>query len=820
MNFKLTINDAIVDNRDILDKVEFITNFGDTDFTFGKFVTPTAKIKLHESINITYGDVVKIYINDAIYGTYESYEIKQGTMSKEVTLYAMTYFALTQTYNPTTTEYTTRSLLLEMQMRIGFVVKDFDSISSVDMNGVTSSVAIDILQSIGMLIGANIVINANGELEFVDLSSPKVYEISPSNITNIVKSEGEYNITRIVGKTSDSDSEPIVVGIGDDANTLTLINPYITEQVCHTILGKLPQYQGIELNIFNAPLFKPFDFVMFEDKGVVNGFPIMNMTLTFGGQNGFIAQVKSYVSNSNDKSSNHKGSMTSKIEVIKNIQSELDTKITIQQGQVSSLISRTDLIEGDMNTIRDAYSEIKQDIGSIESTVGEMVLTSMENLTIGGENLIKNSNFNYGFSGWEGDNLPIFYITQDNMLGYSTGYAMSGEHHIYTEPILVSDIVGKDITFSLEYIIKDKTSLSTNKIASVAFFENDSVIKTNAIAYHDISYPDNYINGKRNTSTLTVQVPQEAKYARVYVIGSNNITGNNTDETVFKTVVTTNGDTVVARNGNTMVAVTAQNLEVTDLILYDKFQLEVGNKATAYKPNVNDATIYSEQSATDLRNELADLSQLLSEANGSDSLTAQMKVKLVSEGKAAHSLYTNLIDLYNSISDTSLMPIKNDLDVVHTNLHNALGVLDVNTNDENGLNGILSLFNNFYNVAEQMNNAINKSYQEVTTMLQTKITQLNDEVSIQISNTNSQLYNLTTRFQFDIDGLTIKSTANASKYIKLDNDSLDFMDGGNMVAQISDQRLNITSASISNDISIGQLKIIPSPNGGLMFIYE
>ena len=79
---------------------------------------------------------------------------------------------------------------------------------------------------------------------------------------------------------------------------------------------------------------------------------------------------------------------------------------------------------------------------------------------------------------------------------------------------------------------------------------------------------------------------------------------------------------------------------------------------------------------------------------------------------------------------------------------------------------------------------------------------------------------LTTNFQFASDGLTIKSSANSTKYIKLDNDSLDFIDSGNMVAQISDNNLKISNATVDNQMKIGNISIKPSGKGGLMFVYE
>ena len=139
---------------------------------------------------------------------------------------------------------------------------------------------------------------------------------------------------------------------------------------------------------------------------------------------------------------------------------------------------------------------------------------------------------------------------------------------------------------------------------------------------------------------------------------------------------------------------------------------------------------------------------------------------------------------------------------------------------ETGLGVVLDNFNRFYQTADALNQAIINGIKGITDRAFTEIEQLSNSVNIKISEFNSQLGELTTRFIFDVNGLTIKSTANATKYIKLDNDSLDFIDNGNMVAQISDQQLNITSAQINNDLKIGNMKIKPSGIGGVIFVFE
>ena len=41
-----------------------------------------------------------------------------------------------------------------------------------------------------------------------------------------------------------------------------------------------------------------------------------------------------------------------------------------------------------------------------------------------------------------------------------------------------------------------------------------------------------------------------------------------------------------------------------------------------------------------------------------------------------------------------------------------------------------------------------------------------------------------------------------------------------MVAQITDQKLNITNAQIEKELQIGNMKIKPSGIGGIIFVFE
>lgn len=438
------------------------------------------------------------------------------------------------------------------------------------------------------------------------------------------------------------------------------------------------------------------------------------------------------------------------------------------------------------NRVSTAEQKITED--AIISTVSSTYVkkTDFDNMTIGGENLIVNSDFEYGFEKWQGST-SHFELVNDNY--YSLKYTKTDlteakNYQVTTRAINVLDLVGKELTLTFDYKIIDKSVQTNTTIAYIRFFDanhKDYTAQADSISATNVYYPSNYTNNTRATAKKTVTVPTGAAYVRV--------------------------GAYQAQNGD---------------IRYSKFQLEVGNKPTTWKASSQDALLYADQATTQIDSELQDLTSIVSLNNGSDALTPQLKVKLVAEYKDAKSLYDNLSDMYKKVGITNFANLMTNMTNAHTTLSTAITNMEKsgNVTDESGLSAILNKFNAFYESADALNQAIINGLKGVTDELSTSIEQLSNEVNIQIGSFNTQLGQITTRFTFGTDGLTIKSTANATKYIKLDNDSLDFMDNGTKVAEITNQQLNISKATITNEMKIGNMKIKPSGIGGVIFVFE
>jgi hypothetical protein len=442
----------------------------------------------------------------------------------------------------------------------------------------------------------------------------------------------------------------------------------------------------------------------------------------------------------------------------------------------------------DYYTKEQTNSQINLTKESIESTVSKTYATKLdiENISIGGENLIINSNFDYGFTNWEGST-SNYSVTDDNKLFFNhTEYTSAQDKQVYTKPIDVSRFVGSEVTVSFNYCIIDKSLWTSNTIIGyIRFFDNETkTLQTDSLGYKNLNFSSDCKNNVWERVSGTVVVPENSKFARVGVY--------------------------VNQNGK---------------IYWDNFQLEIGNMAGAWKPCSEDYKLYADQTTVQISSELGDLSQIVSDNTGSDSITSAMKKKLISEYNDAIAVYNKLYNMYSVLGDTSFNNLPTELNTAKNNLASAISPLESSINEasESGLSEVLNKFNIFYSLAEELTQAISNALAGMTKEVKTQVTQLADNYTIsasRIENIGNQVNELSTHFVFSTDGLTIKSTANATKTVHLDNDSLDFMDNGTVVAQITDKQLLITDAEVKNQMRIGNILIKPSGIGGIMFIYE
>ena len=79
--------------------------------------------------------------------------------------------------------------------------------------------------------------------------------------------------------------------------------------------------------------------------------------------------------------------------------------------------------------------------------------------------------------------------------------------------------------------------------------------------------------------------------------------------------------------------------------------------------------------------------------------------------------------------------------------------------------------------------------------------------------------------KFDQNWLELYGTVNGSQSqfkTRLSNEGLEFFDGDDIVAYITNKKLNIENADIKQSLTVGTVSIVPSAkvNGGVVFKYN
>lgn len=446
--------------------------------------------------------------------------------------------------------------------------------------------------------------------------------------------------------------------------------------------------------------------------------------------------------------------------------------------------------------VSSAEQQVTKDaiISKVSSTFVKQ--TDFDNMTIGGENLLPNSNFEYGLDCWK-EHEPTSSSAINKVitiLDNGNGNASWSDPTVNTLQIRAKDL-------------PDRYGVQSNNIQLIA---NTEYVISGYCAGHRVSAMQINIrdmdNNNANISTVNYSP----------VSGGNSLSKYYYFEHTFKTT----------SNKNYAVNLYGTNFGDNGYVWFANIKLEKGNKATSWSPCEEDYKLYADQTTSSINSELNDLKGIVDLSNNSDAISPDMKTKLISEGEDAESVYNKLVYMYQDImsSPVEYKSLFTNMKNSYSTLASEISYLKSSQNEisDSGLGDLLQCFNNFYTYAEELNEEILNSLKGITDSLSTEIEQLAESVTIKVNQFSSELDSIYTHFIFDVDGLTIKSSVDATKYIKLDNDSLDFMDNGNKVAEITNQQLNITKATITSDMKIGNMKIKPSGSSknGVIFVFE
>ena len=448
------------------------------------------------------------------------------------------------------------------------------------------------------------------------------------------------------------------------------------------------------------------------------------------------------------------------------------------------------------NSVREYYtkeetlSQINVAKDEITNTVSKKIESEFSGVTIGSENLLPNSDFAYELSQW-----TTYDMTDDLSAVKSIDVLLEElREGMNVLKIQGTNVDGRYGITSLPIILIANTEYT---ISGYCTGQNIDLIR--------ISIKD--IDGHKIISSCNVEPSNNTNF--------DTLSSFNQFKHTFKTT----------KNSVYTVNIYGVDFGENAFVLATNIKLELGSIATAWSPSKWDTEQFTLTLNNVIKDNVSDLSNMLNQTTSSDAIIPSMKVKLSSEYRDAISLYEKLKSMYNTVGNKTFGLLMTELNVAKEELTQVISQMEIDmlNTSETGLSAILEKFNKFYTSSEALHEAITNSLSGMTKETFTKVSQLSDSYNItasKVENLGGSVDEITTHFSFATDGLTIKSTENASKTIKLDNDSLDFLDNGNRVAQISDQQLSITNADVLNELKIGSIKLKPSGRGGILFVFE
>ncbi len=441
------------------------------------------------------------------------------------------------------------------------------------------------------------------------------------------------------------------------------------------------------------------------------------------------------------------------------------------------------------------YRKPKFEIGNISTDWSPAPEDGMDNLLLGGTNLMEDTRFENGTKSWakgatisfeesEADkvynNIAYFNNTDTEKTWQSLFmkpniYVKAGEKYTFSFDIKGIDIAS-DVNIRIRYYDSSKTLTTT---ASADCIGSDDETITSKI-----------VKNQWTRITRTVIVPKLTDIKHMAV-----------------------------------------GLQITNACQLKTrcWKLEKGNKATDWSAHPNDVEININNAINPLIKTDEQLTQRLDNAFSDDVITAYEKIQIASDLKEIDAQYhdmTKTVKLYN---DSSITGIYNEYKVAYNNLHTALDSclknMDTDTKLSNSVvKDAFLLYGTYYS---HLRSAIDDYIKGNFDITKSSITSLSNSVDIAISKSSSNEQNLNTiakHMKFSDEGwLELFATTNGNEgrfKTKITDSKLSFTDNNQEVAYMSNQKLYINYAQINNDLQIGSIVATKSDKGGIVFKWQ
>jgi hypothetical protein len=717
------------------------------------------------------------------------------------------------------------------------------------------------LQYIASLIGKNVLVNRNGEIEF-KLQRETDFILNKPQITKLEEgAESTYFISgiKVVGDNTSDVIETGVLNAPDGAVRVTQIsNPFCKSETVarsmYNVLARLQGYQAWQIKYFNFPVYldvldvvyleneNPYvelenntceeleyengiDILLEQDgKGVYHHpVPIMKLKLSFS-KCGLIGELESTLANLNSKQSVSTGSITSRLDIINNISRELNTKVEVLDGSVSSLITQTEVIvqntQGQIKDLNDLINnldgKIDDEIEGIRKDLDDEIITIID----------KQSSMQQTIDGFTTRVEQTEINLSENYLTKVETISQIEQTATQISQTVASQEVGKIKIGARNYI------LNSNIETTVA-----SPTTTDHKFYNwNLSLETPYINqaNKGDTQTFTLQVWYSGNASNPFTrikIGSSathqimfaDCTVTQVDTDMYKAI----GRFTVAKNamlGNDYIITIVCNggLGCSSTIRYLK--LEEGSVGTSYQQPledvIDDFDVKLEDTIANIVNSNQEIQNIVQQMLTDDFISDSEKADLTLIFKEITSQYNAVMQEIADYGEPTYFKTFTDaVSASYNAFSDALSVV-LNNNDTSGkvnLQAHLATYcDNYHNLLYVISQFVKSEHER----LETEIIQTNESITNVITIIDNEFNERKKYMRFSEDGLELFTTINGEVGLfkmQLTENRLSFYEGTNEVAYMSNEKLFISNAEITSSLQIGNVIGRKSANEGFVF---
>lgn len=427
---------------------------------------------------------------------------------------------------------------------------------------------------------------------------------------------------------------------------------------------------------------------------------------------------------------------------------------------------------------------------TIYDTITVYKLTDVTELKVGGRNLVKNSCFNRDSVGWDFSDISSLDFSRKfnghNSVKLSASGVTSNNWKGIKQTISskTSWKAGEYYTISLWYYVEDPSTF--NSRFGVELKGRKSGATSDSVLLGSFEDASGFTVGKWKRITYTGKLSEDYEYTYVYAW--------------------------VQQSGT---------IWITDV------QLENGAVATDWRPAPEDMEDYidsSMKSMLESNNSIMDkIYQITSDDYISENERAEFKLtyqQITSQYETMcwtidkmnveylNTYKTDLTSKYNVVVSVCKPVIENNLDT---------GAIEIR-------NAIVDFFSSYNNALY----AVSTYTKDQLTTISLRVETLNNEFNVSSIKANDA-YNATVEMgkhmKFSDNWLELYGTINGDKSqfkTRLSNEALEFYDGNDVVASITNKKLNIANAEIKQSLTVGKVSIVPSARegGGVVFKYN